>query len=150
FNKIRIDGVSASDTFGLEANNKQTQRQPVSMEAIEAIDINLSNYDVSIYDADDVNDIEVTKTDTEDILCTIYGYMRDGDWFGDYPDDAQAALADQEFGEFTKEKTWGATVGGPIIKDKLFFFANYEKYTRGKPGPVIGATPLGNPGSDFS
>jgi hypothetical protein len=150
FNKISIDGVSASDTFGLEGNNMPTQRQPVSMEAIEAIDVNLSNYDVSISGAAGANVNAVTKSGTNELHGSIYGYMRDGDWFGDYPDDAQAALADQEFGEFTKEKTWGATVGGPIIKDKLFFFANYEKYTRGKPGPVIGATPLGNPGSDFS
>ena len=39
---------SASDTFGLEANNMPTQRQPVSMDAIEAIDISLSNYDVTM------------------------------------------------------------------------------------------------------
>ena len=47
FNSISIDGVSASDTFGLEGNNMTTKRQPVSMEAIEAIDIKLSSYDVS-------------------------------------------------------------------------------------------------------
>ena len=47
YNTITIDGVSASDTFGLEGNNMPTRRQPVSMDAIEAIDIKLSNYDVS-------------------------------------------------------------------------------------------------------
>ena len=39
YNNIRIDGVSASDTFGLEGNNMPTRRQPVAMEAIEAINI---------------------------------------------------------------------------------------------------------------
>jgi hypothetical protein len=47
YNSITIDGVSASDTFGLEGNNLPTQRQPASMETIEAIDVSLSNYDVS-------------------------------------------------------------------------------------------------------
>jgi hypothetical protein len=149
FNRIAIDGVSASDTFGLEGNNMPTQRQPVSMEAIEAIDIDLSNYDVTISGAAGANVNAVTKSGTNEFHGSVYGYMRDGDWFGDYPDDAQAALAGQKFAEFTKEKTYGATVGGPIVKDKLFFFANYEKYTRGKPGPVVGATPLGSPTGDF-
>src|SRR5690606_11432358 len=48
FNVIRIDGVSASDPFGLEANNMPTERQPVSMDAIEEIQIDLANYDTTI------------------------------------------------------------------------------------------------------
>src|SRR5690606_3284309 len=47
FNVIRIDGVSNSDPFGLEANNMPTERQPVSMDAIEEIQIDLANYDTT-------------------------------------------------------------------------------------------------------
>jgi len=142
FNKITIDGVSASDTFGLEGNNLPTQRQPASMETIEAIDINLSNYDVMYSGAAGANVNAVTKSGTNEFHGSVYGYMRDGDWFGEHP------LTGADFTEFEKEETYGATVGGPILKDRLFFFANYEKYKRAKPTPDLANTPLGNNG-DF-
>lgn len=144
FNKITIDGVSASDTFGLEGNNMPTQRQPVSLEAIEALDISLSNYDVSIAGASGANINAVTKSGTNEFHGSVYGYMRDGDWFGEHP------LTGADFGEFTDEKTYGATLGGPIVKDKLFFFINYEKYKRGKPSPDLSNTPLLRADGDFN
>ena len=142
FNKITIDGVSASDTFGLEGNNMPTQRQPVSMEAIEALDVSLSNYDVTISGAAGANVNAVTKSGTNEFHGSLYGNMRDGDWFGDNP------LTGAPFREFTDEKTYGFTLGGPIVKDKLFFFANYEKFKRGKPAPDLSSTPL-IAGGDF-
>ena len=143
FNKITIDGVSASDTFGLEGNNMPTQRQPVSMEAIEALDISLSNYDVTIAGASGANINAVTKSGTNEFHGSVYGYMRDGDWFGEHPQTGD------EFREFTDEKTYGGTFGGPLVKDKLFFFANYEKYARGKPSPDLSNTPLMRADGDF-
>ena len=144
FNKITIDGVSASDTFGLEGNNMPTQRQPVSMEAIEALDIDLSSYDVTIAGAAGANINAVTKSGTNEVHGSVYGYMRDGDWFGSHP------LTRAPFSEYDKEETYGFTVGGPIIKDRLFFFANYEKFERSKPGPDLSSTPLFNSTADFN
>ncbi|MEQ4575035.1 MAG: TonB-dependent receptor, partial [Gammaproteobacteria bacterium] len=138
YNSISIDGVSASDTFGLEGNNMTTRRQPVSMEAIEAIDINLSNYDVSIASAVGATVNAVTKSGTNEFHGSIYGNYRDGDWFGDNPDGTP-------FNGFTKEKTYGATFGGPIVKDKLFFFANYEKFEQKAPGADLSSTAYGKP-----
>ena len=143
FNKVTIDGVSASDTFGLEGNNMPTQRQPVSMEAIEAIDINLSSYDVSIAGAAGANVNAVTKSGTNEFHGSVYGNYRDGEWFGKHP------LTNADFTEFTEEKTYGFTLGGPIVKDKLFFFANYENYQRGKPSPDLANTPLMQATGDF-
>lgn len=136
YNSINIDGVAASDTFGLEGNNMATRRQPVSMEAIEALDINLSNYDVSIASAAGATVNAVTKSGTNEFHGSVYGSYRDGDWFGDNPDGTP-------FNGFTKEKTYGMTLGGPVIKDKLFFFANYEKFEQGAPGADLASTAYG-------
>ena len=157
FNKVTIDGVSASDTFGLEGNNMPTLRQPVSMEAIEAIDINLSNYDVTMSGAAGANVNAVTKSGTNEFHGSIYGSMRDGDWFGDYPARVAGSSIDVTglpFDEFDRETTWGFTLGGPIVKDKLFFFANYEKLEQtnitSAGGKNLAANPLIVSGSDFN
>ena len=136
YNSISIDGVSASDTFGLEGNNMTTRRQPVSMDAIEAIDIKLSGYDVSTPSASGATVNAVTKSGTNEFHGSVYGYYRDGDWFGDNPEG-------QPFGGFTKEQTYGVTFGGPLVKDKLFFFANYEKFEQKAPGVDLSTTALG-------
>ena len=138
FNSISIDGVSASDTFGLEGNNMPTRRQPVSLEAIEAIDISLSNYDVTIAGAAGANVNAVTKSGTNQFHGSLYGTYRDGDWFGKNPEG-------KPFAGFDKEETYGVTFGGPIIKDRLFFFANYEKFRQSAPGTDISTTALGKP-----
>ncbi len=143
FNRIAIDGVSASDTFGLEGNNMPTARQPVSMEAIEAIDISLSSYDVTLSGAAGANINAVTKSGGNEYHGSVYGYYRDGDWFGEHP------LTGADFSEFTDEQTYGATFGGPMIKDRLYFFVNYENYVRGKPSPDLASTPLMRADGDF-
>ena len=140
FNSIAIDGVSASDTFGLEGNNMTTRRQPVSMEAIEAIDINLSNYDVSIAGAAGANVNAVTKSGSNEFHGSLYTYYRDSSWFGDNPEGV-------EFNGFDNEKTYGMTFGGPLLKDRLFFFMNYEKFDQSAPGHDLSSTPLGNSNS---
>jgi outer membrane receptor for ferrienterochelin and colicin len=143
FNAVAIDGVSASDTFGLEGNNMTTQRQPVSMDAIEAIDINLSNYDVTIAGAAGANINAVTKSGSNEFHGSVYTYYRDGEWFGEYPTNGE------EFDEYDSEQTWGATLGGPLVQDRLFFFANYEKFKKASPGVDLASSPLANPNADF-
>ncbi|NZA26297.1 TonB-dependent receptor [Luteimonas sp. SJ-92] len=131
YNVIQIDGVRTNDPFGLEANNLPTLRQPVSMDAIEAIDIDLSNYDASITGGTGAVVNAVTKSGTNEFSGSAYYVYRDQDWVRDNDDGSP-------FGGFIDEETYGATFGGPIIKDKLFFFVNYEKFTRSAPGPSFG------------
>jgi hypothetical protein len=47
YNSITIDGVTTNDTFGLESNNLPTAKQPISIDAIQSVQVNLSNYDVT-------------------------------------------------------------------------------------------------------
>jgi hypothetical protein len=134
FNNIRVDGVSASDTFGLEGNGMTTRRQPVAMEAIEAINVDLSNYDVSISGATGAVVDAVTKSGTNEFHGSLYGKYRDGDWFGKDP-------LDRKFNGFTKETDYGVTFGGPLLKDRLFFFLNYDKYEQAAPGADLSSGP---------
>lgn len=136
YNAIRIDGVSVADPFGLESNNLPTERQPVSMDAIEEINIDLANYDVTIVGGTGAVINAVTKSGTNEFHGTVYGTYRDKSW-------VREELEGVKFNGFDDEMTYGATFGGPIVKDKLFFFANYEKYERSAPGTSLTNTPYG-------
>ena len=136
YNAIRIDGVSTNDPFGLESNNLPTERQPVSMDAIQEVKIDLANYDVTTTGGTGAVVNAVTKSGTNKFSGSVYGVYRDSDMVGD-------DQSGNPFTGFDSEETYGFTLGGPIIKDKLFFFANYEKFKRGAPGPDLINTPYG-------
>ncbi len=132
FNSILIDGVSSSDTFGLESNNFPTMRQPVSIDAIQEVKVALADYDVGITGATGAVVNAVTRSGTNDFSGSVYYTYRDADWVRDNADGSK-------FNGFNDEETYGGTFGGPLIKDRLFFFANYEKFTRSAPGTTVSA-----------
>lgn len=122
YNAIRIDGVSISDTFGLESNNLPSPRQPMSMDTIEAIKVDVSSYDVTVTGGTGAVITAVTKSGTNELVGSVYGLYRENSWSGEGETGVRPDL-------FDTQTTYGFTVGGPILKDTLFFFANYEKYT---------------------
>src|SRR3546814_12226553 len=61
----------------------------------------------------------VTKSGTNEFHGSVYGALRDADWMGD--------LEGEPYTGFDSDRTFGATLGGPLVKDKLFFFASYEE-----------------------
>lgn len=124
FNNVRIDGVTINDGFGLESNNLTTARQPISLDAIEAINISLSNYDVTQSGYTGASVDAITKSGTNTFSGSVFGLYRDGDWARD------DIIPGSFFRAPSKETTYGATLGGPIVKDKLFFFVSYENFER--------------------
>ncbi|MCO7399872.1 TonB-dependent receptor [Stenotrophomonas maltophilia] len=136
YNAIRIDGISAADPFGLESNNLPTERQPVSMDAIQEINIDVANYDTTIAGGTGAVINAVTKSGTNNLGGTVYYAYRDKDM-------VRKELDGVRFNGFDDEKTYGMTLGGPIVKDKLFFFANYEKMERSAPGVALSDSPYG-------
>jgi hypothetical protein len=140
FNSITIDGVSTNDPFGLEANNLPMVKQPVSMDAIQAVQINVSNFDVTQKGYTGANINAVTKSGTNEFKGSVYYVFRNQD------------LAGSRFNRQTggtvfpnapfKETTMGAVLGGPIIKDKLFFLVNYEELKSSRAAPSFG--PVGS------
>jgi hypothetical protein len=144
FNSITVDGVSISDTFGLESNNLPMIKQPISMDAIAAVQINVSNFDVTQKGYTGANINAVTKSGTNEFKGSLYYVFRDQSMAG--------SRLNRTTGAFTapapfKDTTMGFTIGGPIIKDKLFFFAGYEELTS---KPIRNAPSFGPVGSAFT
>jgi hypothetical protein len=139
FNSITIDGVTTNDTFGLESNNLPTAKQPISIDAIQSVQINVSNYDVTQKGYTGANINAVTKSGTNEFHGSLYYVYRDEDLAGDrYNRNTNTYLAAPAF----KEDTKGFTLGGPIIKDKIFFFVNYEELKSSRASPEFG--PIGS------
>lgn len=140
YNSLTIDGVAVNDTFGLESNGSPTAKQPISIDAIQSVQVNVANYDVTQkgYTGGNIN--AVTKSGTNTVKGSVYYVFRNDSMAGDrYNLSTDSYAAPAPF----KETTKGATVGLPLIKDKLFLFAGYEKLESSRSAPSFG--PIGSP-----
>jgi hypothetical protein len=126
FNNYSLDGAIFSNPFGLDAATPggQTDAQPISLDAIEQIQISTAPYDVrqSGFTGASVN--AVTKSGTNDFHGTVYGFYRNQDLTG------SKVKGDDISVPKLKQLQFGASAGGAIVKNKLFFFANFEKDDR--------------------
>ncbi len=139
YNTVTIDGVATNDTFGLEANNLPTAKQPISIDAIQSVQVNISNYDVTQKGYTGANINAVTKSGTNAFKGSVYYVYRDENGAGDrYNRTTDSYFAAPAFEETTK----GMTFGGPLMKDRLFFFASYEELKSSRGTPEFG--PLGS------
>ncbi|MGH9807623.1 MAG: TonB-dependent receptor plug domain-containing protein, partial [Terriglobia bacterium] len=132
YNNITIDAVPTNDSFGLEANGLPSLNQPISYDAIEEYNISTANYDVTSKRAVGANINIVTKSGTNEFHgSAYYAWTNAKDLTGeDYKGN--------EFGGYTQRWTDGITLGGPIVKDKLFFFINAEESKLDAPGADFG------------
>ena len=123
YNNISVDGVSVGDPFGLNSNGMPYIGSPVSTDTIEEYNISTANYDVAA-DTVGANINAVTKSGTNDFHGSVYYAYRNADKLV-----GNAGWLDQDRGYQGYKSDWtaGGTLGGPIVKDKLFFFVNYEK-----------------------
>lgn len=120
YNNITVDSVSANDPFGLNANGLPTLGTPISQDTIEEYNISTANFDVGTRRGLGANINAVTKSGTNDFHGSVYYVFQNTDMIGQNEQD-------KDYAGFKRQWTGGATVGGPIIKDKLFFFASVEK-----------------------
>ena len=121
FNSLTVDGVRMNDLFGLNSNGYPTERMPFSYDAIEGVSVEIAPFDVIYGGFSACNISAVSKTGTNEVH---------GSAFYDYGSDSLKGDSlqgdDVNLGSYT-EKRYGFTVGAPLIKDKLFIFAAYEK-----------------------
>ena len=126
FNNFTLDGSIFSNPFGLDAATPggQTGAQPVSLDAIEQISVSTAPYDVTLSGFTGASINAVTKSGTNKVSGTVYGYFRNQDFTG-------GKIKGQKIFVPKLEQTqYGFSVGAPIIKDKLFIFVNFEEDKR--------------------
>jgi hypothetical protein len=121
FNSLTIDGVALNDRFGLNANGYPTQRSPISFDAIQSLSVETAPFDTEYngFTGGTIN--AVTKSGTNEFHGSAFYFKTDDSMAG-------SKIGDRKVDRSFEEKTYGGTFGGPIIKDKLFFFLSYDKY----------------------
>ena len=144
YNAIYVDGAVNNDVFGLAANGQnggQVGIAPFSIDAIDQIQVVLSPYDITYGGFAGGGISAVTKSGTNEFKGTAYFFNQNESLVGKtngtlldrLGDDAEAESLD----EFNTTLI-GASLGGPIMKDKLFFFVNAEVESRETPIPFAG------------
>ncbi len=138
FNSFLIDGQQANDPFGLNANGFASLRSPVPLDAIASLTIDLSPYDVTRTGFTGALINAVTKSGTNEFHGDFYGYYTGKSLRAVNPGQS-ATDPNKGVKDPLKERTYGFTFGGPIIKDKLFFFLAYDNFEKtGLPSsPVV-------------
>ncbi|WP_375559255.1 carboxypeptidase regulatory-like domain-containing protein [Bernardetia sp. OM2101] len=127
FNSIFIDGAVSNDVFGLSAsgtNGGQTGISPISPDAIEQMEVVVAPYDVTLGNFTGGGINAVTRSGTNKIEGSAYWFTRNENFAGKTPTDTEG-VERQKLNDF-KSNTFGFRLGGPIVKNKVFFFVNAE------------------------
>lgn len=136
YNSFQIDGTVSNDVFGLSAsgtNGGQTGANPISMDAIQEIQVVVAPFDVrqSGFTGGGIN--AITKQGTNTTHGSAYTYFNNHNMYGKY-----SAVRDYEKSPLNQQftRTFGGTLGGAIIKDKLFYFVSAEAKKESYPSSI--------------
>ncbi|WP_244307345.1 TonB-dependent receptor [Flavobacterium fluviatile] len=146
FNAIYIDGAVNNDVFGLAANGTnggQTGVSPISLDAIEQFQVSVSPYDVKLSGFAGGAISAITRSGTNNFDGSAYFLYRDQSLAGKTPTRSGSGIERTRLSDFSA-KTYGVRAGGAIVKDKLFYFINYEKQENETPQPFDIANYTGN------
>lgn len=122
FNTFQVDGIVSNDIYGLSSsgtNGGLAEANPLPLDAVEELQVVVAPFDVrqSGFTGGGIN--AVTKSGTNTFRGSAYTYYNNQDFYGSSPD-GNTRLAKQS------TQIYGASLGGAIVKDKLFFFLNGE------------------------
>jgi len=141
-NYITVDGSDFNNTFGI-GGNLPANGSPISLDALEEISINVTPYDVkqSGFTGSAIN--AVTRSGTNSFSGSAYTFFRNENQQGNKVGDNDPLVRQP-----LQINTYGFRLGGPIIKNKLFFFVNAESGKEVRPGQLnVAATPAAPFGS---
>jgi hypothetical protein len=116
---VTVDGAAFNNTFGL-GGNLPANGSPISLDALEQVTVAVTPFDVrqSGFTGGSIN--AVTRSGDNQFRGTVYGYFNNENLKGNNVDGYKLNRTKSQY------YTYGASFGGPIIKDKLFFFVNGE------------------------
>lgn len=131
-NNVTVDGSYFNNSFGLAGQpGDRTGVAPISLDAVEQLQINIAPYDVRQGNFVGAGINTVTKSGTNEFSGSVYTQFRDEGLVG-------KEAKDLPFNPGTfKYNQIGVRLGGPIIKNKLFFFADYESDKVTQPGTTF-------------
>ncbi|MBC7828381.1 MAG: TonB-dependent receptor [Chitinophagaceae bacterium] len=122
FNNITIDGAVNNDVFGLAASGSpggQANTTPISLDAIQEVQVVLAPYDITYGNFTGAGVNAVTRSGTNTFAGSVYYFSRSESTVGKDP------ISRVKTANFSN-KQYGLRIGGPIVKNKLFFFLNGE------------------------
>ena len=131
YNAFYVDGAVNNDVFGLAGsgfNGGQTGVSPISVDAIESFQINIAPFDVRVAGFAGAAISAITRSGTNNTEASVYGFFRNQNLIATQLDGGA------DIAPFTAH-TEGFRIGGPIIKNKLFYFFNYERQREETPLP---------------
>ena len=140
-NNFTIDGAAANNAFGI-GGTMPANGSPISMDAIEQISVNVTPYDVRQSGFIGAAMNAVTRSGHNTFEASAYSYFYNEKFRGKYVEGNELTVNPEQ------HLLVGARVGGPIIKDKLFFFLNFEMERDVEPGPSRRASTSANPYTD--
>jgi len=140
---VTVDGAAFNNAFGI-GTNLPANGSPISLDALEQVSISITPYDVrqSGFTGGSIN--AVTRSGSNEFSASAYTYFNNQNFVGTKVGDVEFEISNSQ------RLTYGARVGGPIIKDKLFFFLNVEFDDSVEPGPSRIASTSSNQYTDGS
>lgn len=145
YNNFTVDGAVFNNAFGLSPTvGGQASAQPISLDAIDQLQVAIAPFDVRQGSFTGAGINAVTRSGSNQFQGSVYYYLRNQDFVG-----KRIGPTEQPVANFDLYNT-GFRLGGPLIKNKLFFFVNYERERRTDPVPGNWVASRGATGANVS
>ncbi|HVW76583.1 MAG TPA: carboxypeptidase regulatory-like domain-containing protein [Alloacidobacterium sp.] len=147
-NNVEIDGADDNQAFFSEERGRTREGYSTSQAAVQEFQVNTGVYSAEYGRAAGGVINSITKSGTNDLHGELYFYDRDNNWGAFNPftttsvyNPATNTISSGPYKPKDWRKEWGLAIGGPLVKDKLFWFYAYDQYKRNFPGTAKPSSP---------